>query len=280
MSAILQRFADIRRDEVAPTLVACLFFFCVLTALMVVRPAREALGMQRGIEDIRWLFIGYGRRHAPRQSTLRPAREPVSPPRLRDRDLPLLRVRPAGVLRRARPGARQHRGADRPGVLRLVQRLQLLRHDGVLGADGRPLFAGAEQAALRRHRGGWNARRDLRPVAGDHSRAAVRDPVPVARRGRVPADGYRCGLVDRPAADGSGCGERERCAGTPGVRRICGHRRPTPSTPHRNRPGMSGTEPLQPAWRPGAQHAVVQDQVDARSRHEHRQPPQKLDGRR
>ena len=38
--------------------VAGLFFFCVLTALMVVRPAREALGMQRGIEAIRWLFIG------------------------------------------------------------------------------------------------------------------------------------------------------------------------------------------------------------------------------
>ena len=37
---------------------AGLFFFCVLTALMVVRPAREALGMQRGIEAIRWLFLG------------------------------------------------------------------------------------------------------------------------------------------------------------------------------------------------------------------------------
>jgi AAA family ATP:ADP antiporter len=38
--------------------VAGLFFFCVLTALMVVRPAREALGMQRGIEALRWLFFG------------------------------------------------------------------------------------------------------------------------------------------------------------------------------------------------------------------------------
>src|SRR5688500_5979732 len=56
--ALLQRFANIRRDEAAPTLIAGLFFFCVLTALMVVRPAREALGMQRGIEAIRWLFIG------------------------------------------------------------------------------------------------------------------------------------------------------------------------------------------------------------------------------
>ena len=58
MTGFLQRFVNIRRDEVAPSLVAAFFFFCVLTALMVVRPAREALGMQRGIEAIRWLFIG------------------------------------------------------------------------------------------------------------------------------------------------------------------------------------------------------------------------------
>jgi AAA family ATP:ADP antiporter len=54
----LQRFTNIRREEVGPTLVAGLFFFCVLTALMVIRPAREALGMQRGIEALRWLFMG------------------------------------------------------------------------------------------------------------------------------------------------------------------------------------------------------------------------------
>jgi AAA family ATP:ADP antiporter len=57
-ATLLQRFANIRRDEVPPALAAGLFFFCVLTALMVVRPAREALGMQRGIEAIRWLFMG------------------------------------------------------------------------------------------------------------------------------------------------------------------------------------------------------------------------------
>ena len=57
-ATLLQRFANIRRDEVRPALAAGLLFFCVLTALMVVRPAREALGMQRGIEAIRWLFMG------------------------------------------------------------------------------------------------------------------------------------------------------------------------------------------------------------------------------
>lgn len=57
-AALLQRFTNIRRDELAPVLVAALFFFFVLTALMVLRPAREALGMQRGMDAIRWLFVG------------------------------------------------------------------------------------------------------------------------------------------------------------------------------------------------------------------------------
>ncbi len=57
IGVVLQRFTHVRREEAGAALVAALFFFCVLTALMVVRPAREALGMQRGIEAIRWLFV-------------------------------------------------------------------------------------------------------------------------------------------------------------------------------------------------------------------------------
>jgi AAA family ATP:ADP antiporter len=58
MTTILQRFTQIRREEVAPVLASALSFFFILTALMVLRPAREALGMQRGIEAVRWLFVG------------------------------------------------------------------------------------------------------------------------------------------------------------------------------------------------------------------------------
>jgi ATP:ADP antiporter, AAA family len=58
MTTTLQRFANIRRDEVAPVLASAFFFFCILTALMVMRPARDALGMQAGMDAIRWLFIG------------------------------------------------------------------------------------------------------------------------------------------------------------------------------------------------------------------------------
>ena len=52
------RFAEVRREEVASVLASALAFFFILTALMVLRPAREALGMQRGIEAVRWLFVG------------------------------------------------------------------------------------------------------------------------------------------------------------------------------------------------------------------------------
>lgn len=58
MTHVLQRVLNIRRDEVGPILAAAFYFFCVLTALMLLRPARDALGVQRGIDAIRWLFIG------------------------------------------------------------------------------------------------------------------------------------------------------------------------------------------------------------------------------
>lgn len=61
MPALYRRLSalfNVRRDEVGPVLLAVAFFFCVLTALMILRPARDALGMQRGIEVVRWLFMG------------------------------------------------------------------------------------------------------------------------------------------------------------------------------------------------------------------------------
>jgi AAA family ATP:ADP antiporter len=57
MSSIVARFVNVRRSEVTPILVAALYFFCILTCLQVLRPAREALGMQRGIDSVRWLFM-------------------------------------------------------------------------------------------------------------------------------------------------------------------------------------------------------------------------------
>lgn len=58
MNRYLHGLFNIRREEWWPVLLSALFFFSILTALMLLRPAREALGMQRGIEAVRWLFIG------------------------------------------------------------------------------------------------------------------------------------------------------------------------------------------------------------------------------
>jgi AAA family ATP:ADP antiporter len=57
MTAVLTRFFNVRREEVGAIVAATLYFFCVLTALQILRPTRDALGMQRGIDEIRWLFL-------------------------------------------------------------------------------------------------------------------------------------------------------------------------------------------------------------------------------
>ncbi|MGZ8831973.1 MAG: NTP/NDP exchange transporter [Thermoanaerobaculia bacterium] len=58
MTSIFQRYVNVERREAGPILFAALYFFFILTGLMLLRPARDALGMQRGIESVRWLFIG------------------------------------------------------------------------------------------------------------------------------------------------------------------------------------------------------------------------------
>lgn len=58
MTQFFSKIFHVRREEKIPVLLGFVFFFCVLTSLMMLRPAREALGMQRGIDQVRWLFIG------------------------------------------------------------------------------------------------------------------------------------------------------------------------------------------------------------------------------
>src|SRR5690606_31556714 len=49
---------NVRREETGRLLAAALLFFLVLTALMLLRPVRDALGMAGGIDGVRWLFAG------------------------------------------------------------------------------------------------------------------------------------------------------------------------------------------------------------------------------
>lgn len=58
MTSALKQYFNIRPSELGPILMAALYFFFILTTLMILRPARDALGMQAGIDAIRWLFMG------------------------------------------------------------------------------------------------------------------------------------------------------------------------------------------------------------------------------
>ncbi len=57
MTAALERYFNVRREELLPILMAAVYFFCVLTALMILRPTRDALGIQRGMDEVRILFL-------------------------------------------------------------------------------------------------------------------------------------------------------------------------------------------------------------------------------
>lgn len=57
MVARFERFANVRREEVGPLVAAAVYFFCVLTSNQILRPARDALGMQDGMDELRWLFM-------------------------------------------------------------------------------------------------------------------------------------------------------------------------------------------------------------------------------
>src|SRR5262245_12759024 len=62
MTAFLQRFLrhffNVRQGEVAPLLMSAFYFCCVLIAIGVMRPARDAIGMRNGLDEVRLLFIG------------------------------------------------------------------------------------------------------------------------------------------------------------------------------------------------------------------------------
>ncbi len=58
MTTFIERFTNVRKNEVAVLFASIAYFFCVLAAIQMLRPARESLGMQSGLDMVRWLFVG------------------------------------------------------------------------------------------------------------------------------------------------------------------------------------------------------------------------------
>lgn len=57
MTDRIARLLNFRRGEVLPGLLSTLLFFCVLCGYFFLRPVREAMGVSRGMDELRWLFV-------------------------------------------------------------------------------------------------------------------------------------------------------------------------------------------------------------------------------
>jgi len=51
------RVLNIKRAELPMALLSALFFFCVLCGYYFLRPVRDAMGVSRGMDELRWLFL-------------------------------------------------------------------------------------------------------------------------------------------------------------------------------------------------------------------------------
>jgi len=54
----LNRLLNIKRDELHLALLSVAYFFCVLCGYYFLRPVREAMGVSRGMGELRFLFVG------------------------------------------------------------------------------------------------------------------------------------------------------------------------------------------------------------------------------
>jgi AAA family ATP:ADP antiporter len=55
---VLRIAIDVRPNEVAALLWSCLYVFAVLSAYYVIRPIRDTMGVQGGVDNLQWLFTG------------------------------------------------------------------------------------------------------------------------------------------------------------------------------------------------------------------------------
>jgi AAA family ATP:ADP antiporter len=54
----VSRILNIKRAELPLALLSVAYFFCVLCGYYFLRPVREAMGVSRGMGELRWLFVG------------------------------------------------------------------------------------------------------------------------------------------------------------------------------------------------------------------------------
>lgn len=58
MNSIAARLLNFKQGELPLAALSAVFYFCVLCGYNILRPVREAMGVSRGMDDLRWLFVG------------------------------------------------------------------------------------------------------------------------------------------------------------------------------------------------------------------------------
>ena len=58
MADTVSRILNFKKEELPLALLSVAYFFCVLCGYYFLRPVREAMGVSRGMDELRWLFVG------------------------------------------------------------------------------------------------------------------------------------------------------------------------------------------------------------------------------
>ena len=56
MHGLLLRVVNVEREEVAALVWSFAYFFCLLCGYYILRPVRDEMGIQAGIDQLQWLF--------------------------------------------------------------------------------------------------------------------------------------------------------------------------------------------------------------------------------
>ncbi|MCH8811718.1 MAG: MFS transporter [Gemmatimonadetes bacterium] len=58
MADTVSRILNIKKEERPLALLSAAYFFCILCGYFFLRPVRDAMGVARGMDELRWLFVG------------------------------------------------------------------------------------------------------------------------------------------------------------------------------------------------------------------------------
>ncbi|HWP91965.1 MAG TPA: hypothetical protein VNN20_07200 [Thermodesulfobacteriota bacterium] len=55
---LFKKILEVRKNEVRALLFSFAYFFCLLCSYYILRPIRDEMGIQGGVENLQWLFTG------------------------------------------------------------------------------------------------------------------------------------------------------------------------------------------------------------------------------